>query len=451
MYDYDIAVIGGGPAGYVAASYAAQFGRKVVLIEKSELGGCCLNTGCIPVKVLFEASRRYRQTKTDTNFGISTTGIDFSWEKLKKHSEDVRGTLVNGVESILTSRKIEIVYAEAYFKDAHTIMTGDKTLSADRIILATGTRSAIPAVYSNKENVVTSDEFWRISSNPKSMVIVGGGVIGCEMSSALSGLGIRVTLVEQLPRLLCGFSDRSANLLTSQLERDGVRIICGSSVTDIKESGEGLVVAVGEDEIGCNYVLWSTGRKLVKPNNDKIGIRYTDEGFVCVDENYRTNIENIYCIGDANGVSLLAYSASSQAMRVVKHICTGCDMPPEPVIPQCIYTYPELARIGMTEEDCLKKGICFAVGDASYKTLGYAHAIGDTIGYIRLIRDIVSDTIAGAEIAGQDAVELIHVLQPFVARKLQAGMFEDIIPAHPTLSEGIKLALEASYIRSPQM
>lgn len=451
MYDHDIAVIGGGPGGYVAASYAAQFGKKVVLIEKDKLGGCCLNVGCIPTKVLFEASGRFRRLKTDADFGISVSVQDFSWDKLKKHSEEVRSGLVKGVDGLLASRKVELVHAIASLKDEHTIETGESTISAEYIILATGTKPSIPSVYADIPNVVTSDDFWDIDRLPDTVVIVGGGVIGCEIASALSGLGTKVTIIEQFPRMLTGFSDRAVSLLKKQFEKDGVNVLCDSTVTGIREDNSALVVNAGKEEFCCDLVLWAAGRKPVDLDTDRVGIKHNERGYIEVDDNCRTNIENIYCIGDANGKSLLAYSASSQAMRAVRHICTGYDEYDDQMIPICVYTYPELAKIGMSEDECISEGMTVSVGMAPYKALGYAHTTGDEDGYIRVIRDIETDTLVGAEIAGRDAVELIHILQPYVERRLPLLMLTDIIPAHPTLSEGIKLAIEASYTGSPQL
>lgn len=451
MYDYDLAVIGGGPAGYVAASYASQFGRKVVLIEKNKLGGCCLNVGCIPTKVLFEASRRNRQIDTDKLYGIRVSSDGFSWADLKEHSQSIRSSLVNGVSGLLKSRRVEVIHAEATFRDEHTVTVNDKVLTAEYIILANGTAPSIPEQYAKISNVVTSDTFWDIESKPDSMVIVGGGVIGCEIASAMSGLGTKVTMIEQLPVLLAGFSDRAAGMLTEQLKKEGVSVLCDSTVTNISKTGEMLIVETEDAELECDHVLWAAGRKPVGMDMGDVAIGLTDKGFIRVDEDYKTNIENIYCIGDANGRSLLAYSASSQAMRVIKHICTGFDMEKEPVIPMCVYAYPELARIGLSEEDCGNMGIAASVGTAPYRALGYAHAVSEVDGYIRIVRDIKTDTLAGAEIVGQSAVELIHIIQPYVERKLPVKMLEDMVFAHPTLSEGVKLAVEASYIKSPQL
>ena len=375
----------------------------------------------------------------------------FSWEKHKEHSGEVRSGLVKGVGSLLASRKVEVVIAEASLKDEHTIAAGGKVLSADSIILATGTRPSIPAAYADIKNVVTSYGLWDIDRQPDSVLIVGGGVIGCEIASALSGLGTKVTIVEQLERLLSGFSDMAAGMLIKQLEKDGVRVLCGNTVSRIDEVNDGLVVCAGEEKLECNLVLWAAGRRPVDIDTGDIDLKRTDTGYISVDEACRTSTGNIYCIGDANGLSLLAYTASAQAMRVVRQICVGSDEDEEPLIPQCVYTYPELARIGLSEEECASEGMTVSVGMAPYKALGYAHAIGEVDGYIRVIRDLGTDTLLGAEIAGHEAVELIHVLQPYAERKPPLSMLTDIIPAHPTLSEGIKLAVEASYIRSPQL
>lgn len=444
MYDYDVLIIGSGPAGYVAGAYATQFGKKVAVIEKNLMGGCCLNVGCIPTKTILEAGNRYSHTIGSMDYGIRAQNVTFSWKELKKYSEKVRSSLRNGVSSLLRSRKCEVINGEASLIDSHTVKIGDKYLTTDYIILATGAHPDIPEKYAEMKRVITSDTFWDLEEQPKSILIVGGGVIGCEIASALSRLGTKVTIIEQMADILPMFDTEAVNILRDELVHYDVDIFCGSAVTDVCETVNGIKAFIGEKTIDCEYLFWSTGRAAEKIDTREVQLGLSDRGFVKVDSNYRTNISNIFCIGDANGKDMLAHAAISQAMSVVGHICTDIPVSAYPTVPQTVFTSPAIAKIGVMESDNS------AIGKVPYSTVGYSHVVEAEKGYFKVIRDIETDTLIGAEIVGYNACELIHNLAPYINKRLSVGMFSDIMYAHPTLTEGIKLAVEASYIRSPQ-
>lgn len=444
MYDYDILVIGSGPGGYVAGSYASQFGKKAAVIEKNLIGGCCLNTGCIPTKTILEAGNRYSHTIDSMDYGIKAENVAFSWNGFKKYSEAVRNDLRKGVSGLLRSRRCEVINGKASLIDPHTVQIGDERLTADYIILATGAHPIVPERYTEIKRVITSDTFWGLEEKPKSILIVGGGVIGCEIASALSRLGTKVTIIEQMADILHMFDTEAVKILRDELIHYDVDIFCDSTVTNICETVNGLRVFIGEKTIDCEYLLWSTGRKPEKIDTGEVRLELTDRGFVKVDGNYKTNINNIFCIGDANGKDMLAHTAISQAMSAVGHICTGNPVSVYPAVPQTVFTSPAIARIGVMESNNS------AIGKVPYSAVGYSHVLKTEIGYFKILRDIETDTLIGAEIVGYNACELIHNLAPYINKKLSVDMFSDIIYAHPTLTEGIKLAVEASYIRSPQ-
>jgi len=447
-YDYDVLIIGGGPAGYVAGSYLAQYGRKTAVIEKDKLGGCCLNTGCIPTKTILEAAMRLKHASDSDMYGI-TADISFDWDKLMSYSVSVRDNLRNGVGRLLSSRKCQVIYGEAAIVGKNEIKVDDSVFSAEYIIIATGTTPMVPAKYADINGVLTSDTFWDLKQLPESMVIVGGGVIGCEIASSLSRLGSKITTVEQQNEILPNINPDAAGILKKELQNDGVTIICGQSVDDIVKTDLGLSVTVGEKTLSCEYVLWSTGRRAVVPSLEGVELESGDRGFVQVDKNYKTSIDNIYCIGDANGIGMLAHASIMQAMQVVNHICTNIDITDTAAIPQTVFSYPSIASIGVLENECKDKNV--SIGKVPYAAAGYSHVITSSNGYFKVIRDIDTDTIIGAEIVGYNACELIHILAPYINKKLKARMFADVMFAHPTLSEGIKLAVESSYIRSPQV
>ena len=447
---YDIIIIGGGPGGYVAASYATQFGKKVALVEQNKIGGCCLNVGCIPTKVLLETANRYTQARDSETYGVEAGTVSFNWTKYKAFSEKVTSDLRKGVELLLKSRKVDVFSGEAKFLAEHQIQVEDKILEAENIIIATGTRPVVPSKFTNL--VITSDTFWNLESQPKSIVIVGGGVIGCEIASALSKLGTQVTIIEQMHDILPMFEGGAVKLLRAELEKHNVAVYTGTTVKDIhlnSENGNFEVSAGKQSVIPCDYVLWSTGRTAVIPKGFE-NMKLTDRGFIDVDANYQTSVKNVYCIGDANGKALLAHAAMLQAMEIVEYICAGIEVRHDIAIPTTVFTSPAIAKIGLSEADCKQRNITVAVGVAPLSFVGYSHVTSDEIGYIKVFRDIETDTLLGAEIVGHNACELIHVFEPYVNKKLSVQMFSDIVFAHPTLSEGMKTAIESSYVKSPQ-
>lgn len=469
-FDYDIVIIGGGPGGYVAGSYAAQFGKKTAVIEKGLIGGCCLNVGCIPAKTILEAANRFHHTLGSAAFGINASAT-FDWSVFMQYCEKVRSDLRNGVHGLLRSRKCEEIIGVASIVDRHTLSisstrkvdassdfndaSNERIITAKNIIIATGTKPAIPAKFASMNRVLTSDTFWDLNELPKSMVIVGGGVIGCEIASALSRLGTKITIIEQMLDILPLFGSEATDILKKELDNSGVTILSGTSVTDIQDNEKTSLSITAKcsdgntENISCDYVLWATGRRPILPDFGKLSLALTDRGFIATNSNYMTSIENIYCIGDANGKAALAHAAINQAMQVVSHICTGNSVNTNPEVPQTVFTYPSIAKLGLDANNISPKA-SIAIGKVPYASLGYSHASDNEAGYFKVLRDINTDTIVGAEIVGYNAYELIHILAPYINKQITANMFSDVMFAHPTLSEGIKLAVENTYIRSPQ-
>ncbi len=433
-YDYDMVIIGGGSAGYETAIYAARMGNRVLLAEKERLGGCCLNTGCIPTKVLYDASLRHRKY-----------GVSFDWKMFKNDLAAKTMELRTGVKSLLDAAGVECLQGEARICGEHTVRIGDREVSADIIILATGSSPVIPAEYRNMDKVVTSEGLWDIDALPASVVIVGGGVIGCEIGSSLSGLGSAVTIIEKADDILPGFGKRETRRLMNRFKKDGAQVLCSAVVDGIEEAGGRVRVSAGGRTIEADLVLWAVGRACADVPVSGLTIEKDERGFIRTDEDYRTNIGSVYCIGDANGRSMLAYSASFQGKRLVKMLSGHSAGTGDPILPLCVFTYPEIAGIGLDEDDCVKRGINYRAGMIPYGAIGYSHAISEKDGYIKILRDTDRDVIVGARIVGHDAVELIHVIQQYIVCELPVDDFAETVMAHPTMSEGIRMAVEASY------
>ena len=453
-FDYDILVIGGGPAGYTAASYSAQFGKRVALREKRQLGGTCLNRGCIPTKILLEAAHRYENVRDSAEFGVITEQCSFSWDNLAIYMRNTIKKLRSGVMSLLSSRRVVLLEGEARLLSGQAIQVDGKQISAEYIILATGSRPAIPAHFAGMDRVFTSDKFWDIEKLPASLAIVGGGAIGCELASALSTLGVHILLIEQMPRLLPMFDEAQIAPLIKEFRKKKVDMYLGSTVSDIQWNNDTVIIMLDNGaRLNADALLWTTGRAaaLTREQASAIGLELTTKQFVAVDANYKTNLPNLFCIGDANGRSLLAHSAIMQAMRVVNHICAGKAADTEPLIPQCVYTTPALARAGISETEAKNAAYHYAAGSAPYSAVGMSHTIKRIDGRFKIIRNLASDTLLGVEITGYNAYEFIHILLPYIEKKLPCAALDDIILAHPSLSEGLKIAVENTYIRSPQM
>jgi dihydrolipoamide dehydrogenase len=403
---------------------------------------------------LLEAAHRYENVQDSADFGVITEQRSFSWDNLTVYMHDTTKKLRSGVASLLSSRQVALLEGEARLLSGQVIQVEGKQISAEYIILATGSRPAIPVRFAGMDRVLTSDSFWDIEKLPASLAIVGGGVIGCEIASALSALGVHVLIIEQMPRLLPAFDEAQVAPLIKEFRKKKVDMYPGSAVSDIQLSDNAVIITLDNGtRLNANALLWATGRSavLTREQASAIGLELTAKQFVAVDANYKTNLPNLFCIGDANGRSLLAHSAITQAMRVVNHICTGKATDKEPLVPQCVYTTPALAKAGISETEAKNAAYHYATGIAPYSAIGMSHAIKRIDGHFKIIRDITSDTLLGVEITGYNAYELIHILLPYIEKELPCATLDDIMFAHPSLSEGLKIAVENTYIRSPHI
>jgi len=448
---YDIAIIGGGPGGYVAAIYAAKKKAKIALVEKGELGGTCLNRGCIPTKTLIHGANLLQVIRNAKEFGITVNNADLNWELLQKKTLQVVKNLSKGVESLLAANNVEVIKGVARLLDKHTIdivsETGQDTITADNIILATGSVPAlVPIPGYDLQNVITSDQALFLKEIPSSMLIIGGGVIGLEIGYIYNTFGTKVTIVEMLPEILPRQDSELCAELKKQLQKQGIEFYTESRVMEIKEK-DGMLLTIfetknGTKTINSEKVLMATGRTPVIDAFKDICLDVDKTGLV-VDEYLKTNLDNIYAVGDVTGKSMLAHVASHQGIIAVKNILGEKQKIDYKAIPSCIYTSPEMASVGLTEQEArriFKDNI--KVGRFSYAASGKAMTIGERIGFVKIIAEPKYNEILGVHIVGPNATELIAEAVLAVKLECTAEEVAYTIHAHPTLSEAV---MEAAF------
>lgn len=460
---YDVAVLGGGPGGYVAAIRASQLGYQVVIVEKDNLGGVCLNWGCIPTKSLLKNAEVYDLISNHSkDFGISVENVEFDFSKIIKRSRTVSKKIVKGVEYLIKKNKINLVKGfgkinsqkeiEVYDEDGNSV----ETVRAERIIIATGARpTAIPSIPIDREKIITSTEAMNLPELPNKLVIVGGGVIGIEFAYFYSTLGTKVTVIEMMDSIL-PFEDKEiSSTLKKSLEKRGIQFFLSAKVEGVSTSGEKIETVYSingnKEKITSDIVLNAIG---VTPNIKGIGLEEIGveiaNGNIKVDKStYETSVDNIYAIGDVIGQPALAHVASAEGLHCVE-IFHGEEK--EDVdyssVPSCVYCQPQVASIGLTEEKAIAKGYDIKIGKFPISASGKAAAIGEREGFAKIIFDKKYGELLGAHLIGSEATELIAELG--LAKSLEATeeTIANTIHAHPTLSEIIMEAAEDADGRS---
>jgi len=447
----EILVIGGGPGGYVAAIRAAQLGAKVTLVEKDEIGGTCLNRGCIPTKALLHSSEVYEECKNSANIGINAENVTVDWGKVQEYSANTTKKLNGGVKALLRMNKVDVISGEAAFTGPKTVKVGDKTLSMDKIIIAAGSYPIVPPIPGVRESAacIDSTACLKLETIPKSMLIIGGGVIGIELGSVYARFGTEVTIVEMLPKLLPLMDGELASLVRHQMQASGVEIYTDSKVLSVSDSSDGAVVKVacpeGEREFTAEKVLVCIGRG---PDTkglglENAGIKTDKRGFITVDDRMETNVPGVYAIGDCNGRLMLAHTASAMG-EVAAENAMGKDAKFDPATcPSCLYVSPELAGVGLTEEKAKEIGLDYKVGKFPISANGKSMIMGCTDGMVKVIAGAKYGEIIGVHILAPRASDLIH--EACLAIKLEATVdeFIDTIHGHPTVAESVREAMLA--------
>ena len=457
MSMYDVGIIGGGPGGYVAAIKAAQLGGSVCLIEKGEWGGTCLNRGCIPTKTLFAVANLATQVQEASAFGIHIGGeatIDYA--QVLDHKASVIKQLTGGIAQLLKANGIDTFNGTATLTNRNSIVVSKsdgatEQLNAKNIIIATGSEPAEPPVFDiDEEQVLTTTGILNLTELPESLLIVGGGVSGCEFASIFSALGCQVTVLELLPTILATEDVQVIRHIQLFMKRKGITIHTGAKLTHVKKSEAGVTAVLESgEELAAEKMLVSIGRRY---NTENIGLEavgvHTADGKIVVDAQMQTNVPGIYAVGDVASRYLLAHVASTEGKVAAQNSLGDRVEMNYQVVPWCVFTLPEIGHVGMTEKEATDEGYEIKIGRFPYAANGKALGLGETDGFVKTVSDVDSGDILGVHIVGVQASTLIH--EAAVAVRLGASA-EDIahtVHAHPTLSEMVMESAEAAYGRA---
>ncbi len=441
---FDLMVFGGGPGGYASAIAAAKGGLKVVLFEKERLGGTCLNVGCIPTKYLLDKASKVESIRTLTGNGLIKEAGCFSFKKVQSGKNEVVNKLVNNLSYLIKANNITVVQGEAQLKSGCKAVCNRMEYEADNVIIATGSLP-ISITFPGAEHAVDSTGVLSIEKLPQRMVVIGGGVIGLEIASAYASFGSEVTVIEMMDSLLPNEQAEAARLLTSVLKKRGLKILTGSKVERIEKNAAGLTVFYSKNgkryEEASDMVLMAIGRKARLSGIDakELGLKLTAKGFVEVDGHMKTNLDHVYAIGDAAGGYQLAHVAYAEGETAVANILGHNKEVDYNNVPRCVYSIPCFAAVGMTSDQAKSKGIETVMGSFSYEGNGMALAEGAS-GTVYAIMDKNSQETVGIQIVGENASELISFATLAVSKKLTLSEWEDLIVAHPSLSEMIREA-----------
>ncbi|MDL2236428.1 dihydrolipoyl dehydrogenase [Christensenellaceae bacterium OttesenSCG-928-K19] len=433
-FDYDLIVIGAGPGGYVAAIRAAQLGAKVAVVEKDTVGGTCLNRGCIPTKAFYASANRYRAVLGAEELGVKATGASFDWPAILDRKKKIVKQLTGGVAGLFKKNGIALIEGAATIKKANEVKVGGKAYTCAYILIATGAKPA--SVIKTDAKLTDTDAVLDINALPKSIVIIGGGVIGCEMAGILNAFGVDTTIVELMPTILPMADKEVAALLADKMQKNGVKILTETTCNSITQKGKTYTLELSNGEKKeCDMVLEAVGRSPEAQAFAGLGLKLTDKGYIDVDDMMRTSMDNVYAIGDINGKFQLAHAASEQGIAAVEHMFLDKDEVEEQPIPSCIFTDLEIAYVGLTEEQAKQQDLPIKTFKFPYVANGKALTLGESEGFVKVIADERFGEILGVHIIGADASSMIEEAVMAMRLEATAEVAGSTIHAHPTLSE----------------
>jgi dihydrolipoamide dehydrogenase len=451
---FDAIVIGAGPGGYPCAIRLAQLGKKTAIIEKENMGGVCLNVGCIPSKALIKASSTFEKMQKASDMGFKVKGVDVDFKALQEWKHSVVTKLTGGVSQLLKGNKVEIFKGEASFVSKNELSvkssTGVEMLTADHIVIAVGSSPIeIPGFKFDEKNVLSSTGALALDKAVSSAVVVGAGYIGLEIGTFLAKFGTQVTMLEQSSRLLSSYDQDVGNVVSRALKKRNVNVITGASAKSVKEKGGMMHVEVEVEgklqTLQCEKVLVTVGRRPnTMPGLEKAGVKVDTKGFITVNEKLQTNVPGIYAIGDVACQPMLAHKATKEGLVVADVIAGKATKYDVKAMPAVIFCEPEVATVGLSEAEAKAKGINTFAGTFPFAALGKSIAGNDTDGFTKLIGDKKTGRIIGAAIVGVEASTMIAE----IALAIEAGLqLEDIaltVHAHPTLGEATMEAAEVA-------
>lgn len=448
----NVAVLGAGPGGYVAAIRASQLGAQVTVIEAGEVGGTCLNWGCIPTKTFVTSAQAYASSKTLPQFGIELTGsVVPNLGKIVDRKNTVVSTLVKGIRGLLKNRGITVTAGRGVLTSPRQIAVtaadgSTTTIEADRIIIATGSRpAALPALPFDGSRIISSTEALDLTELPRHLLIVGAGIIGCEFACIFRELGSSVTIVEMADRAVATEDHEISALLEKELKKKQIHLITGTTIDriDIRDDGVHAVLSNGSEQ-RADKLLVSAGRTFNSSGIglDQAGVAVGARGEIIVNSRLETTAPGVYAVGDVTGGILLAHTAAA-AGSVAARNCMGADEAIDfSVVPSAIFTSPEIGSVGLREHQAEERGISVKSGRFQFRSLGKAHAMGEIAGFVKIVTDASTDRVIGTHIIGPHATDLIHEAAIAIRTGLTARQIADTIHAHPTLSEGLMEAAE---------
>lgn len=455
MTKFDLIVIGAGPAGYVCAIRAAQLGLKVACIEsRKTLGGTCLNVGCIPSKALLQSSYLYDQAKFSlVGHGIKVKDLSFNLKTMLQRKEMVVADLTKGIDYLFKKNKVTRFEGKAQLQKDNKVKIGDQLLMAHHIVIATGSETTpLPNIKIDEKKIVSSTGALELEKVPKHLVIVGGGYIGLEMGSVWARLGSKITVVEFLDRIVPTMDQEVAKAFKKTLEKQGMIFKLSTKVTGVEESKKGLTITLesrdnrGKETIECDVLLVAAGRRPYTQGLglEEAGIKVDDRGRIEVDDHYRTSVQGIYAIGDVIRGPMLAHKGEEEGVAVAELIAGKSGHVNYDAIPGVVYTHPEVATVGKTEEQLKQEGVEYLVGKFPFSANARAKANGDMEGFVKILADKTTDRILGVHIIGPEAGTLIAE----VVLGLEFGASSEDIArtchAHPSLNEAVKEAALAA-------
>lgn len=459
MSTYDVVVIGSGPGGYVAAIRCAQLGMKTAIIEKYNiLGGTCLNVGCIPSKALLDSSHHYEHAvKHFADHGIEIPGeVKINFKKMIERKQGVVDMTTKGIEFLMTKNKIDVFNGFGSFKDAtHVVITsetGEEIIEGKHIIIATGSKpSTLPFIRLDKERVITSTEALKLTEIPKHMVVIGGGVIGLELGQVYRRLGAEVSVVEYMDRIIPTMDSAQSKELMKAMKKQGVKFFLSHKVSDVTRNGDEVTVTATDKKdkevtFTGDYCLVCVGRRPYTDglNLENAGVKATERGMIDVNNHLQSNVANIFAIGDVIRGAMLAHKASEEGTLVAEVIAGQKPHIDYNLIPGVVYTWPEVASVGKTEEQLKEAGVAYKAGQFPMRALGRSRASGDIDGFVKILSDKTTDEVLGVHMVGARVADLIAEAVTAMEFRASAEDIARMSHAHPTYAEAVKEAALAA-------